>query len=141
MLEPYQFFEARVMGADAVLLIISALSDSELMEFEELAHSLGMDVLVEVHGAQELERALKLKSPLLGINNRDLKTFEVTLQNTIDLLPSIPKSKRIVTESGILEKADVELMRSHDVHAFLVGEAFMKAPIPGLALEQLFSNS
>jgi indole-3-glycerol phosphate synthase len=129
------------MGADAVLLIISALSDSELMEFEELAHSLGMDVLVEVHGAQELERALKLKSPLLGINNRDLKTFEVTLQNTIDLLPSIPKSKRIVTESGILEKADVELMRSHDVHAFLVGEAFMKAPIPGLALEQLFSNS
>jgi indole-3-glycerol phosphate synthase len=111
------------------------------MEFEELAHSLGMDVLVEVHGAQELERALKLKSPLLGINNRDLKTFEVTLQNTIDLLPSIPKSKRIVTESGILEKADVELMRSHDVHAFLVGEAFMKAPIPGLALEQLFSNS
>jgi indole-3-glycerol phosphate synthase len=141
MLEPYQFFEARVMGADAVLLIISALSDSELMEFEELAHSLGMDVLVEVHGPQELERALKLKSPLLGINNRDLKTFEVTLQNTIDLLPSIPKSKRIVTESGILEKADVELMRSHDVHAFLVGEAFMKAPIPGLALEQLFSNS
>jgi indole-3-glycerol phosphate synthase len=141
MLEPYQFFEARVMGADAVLLIISALSDSELMEFEELAHSLGMDVLVEVHGAQELERALKLKSPLLGINNRDLKTFEVTLQNTIDLLPSIPKSKRIVTESGILEKADVELMRSHNVHAFLVGEAFMKAPIPGLALEQLFSNS
>ena len=141
MLEPYQFFEARVMGADAVLLIISALSDSELMEFEELAHSLGMDVLVEVHGAQELERALKLKSPLLGINNRDLKTFEVTLQNTIDLLPSIPKSKRIVTESGLLEKADVELMRSHDVHAFLVGEAFMKAPIPGLALEQLFSNS
>ena len=134
MLEPYQFFEARVMGADAVLLIISALSDSELMEFEELAHSLGMDVLVEVHGAQELERALKLKSPLLGINNRDLKTFEVTLQNTIDLLPSIPKSKRIVTESGILEKADVELMRSHNVHAFLVGEAFMKAPIPGLAL-------
>jgi indole-3-glycerol phosphate synthase len=129
------------MGADAVLLIISALSDSELMEFEELAHSLGMDVLVEVHGPQELERALKLKSPLLGINNRDLKTFEVTLQNTIDLLPSIPKSKRIVTESGILEKADVELMRSHDVHAFLVGEAFMKAPIPGLALEQLFSNS
>jgi indole-3-glycerol phosphate synthase len=124
-----------------VLLIISALSDSELMEFEELAHSLGMDVLVEVHGAQELERALKLKSPLLGINNRDLKTFEVTLQNTIDLLPSIPKSKRIVTESGILEKADVELMRSHNVHAFLVGEAFMKAPIPGLALEQLFSNS
>jgi indole-3-glycerol phosphate synthase len=141
MLEPYQFFEARMMGADAVLLIISALSDSELMEFEELAHSLGMDVLVEVHGAQELERALKLKSPLLGINNRDLKTFEVTLQNTIDLLPSIPKSKRIVTESGILEKTDVELMRSHNVHAFLVGEAFMKAPIPGLALEQLFSNS
>jgi indole-3-glycerol phosphate synthase len=141
MLEPYQFFEARVMGADAVLLIISALSDSELMELEELAHSLGMDVLVEVHGPQELERALKLKSPLLGINNRDLKTFEVTLQNTIDLLSSIPKSKRIVTESGILEKADVELMRSHDVHAFLVGEAFMKAPIPGLALEQLFSNS
>jgi len=138
MVDPYQIFEARAMGADAILLIVSALSDQQLNEFESLAMQLQMDVLVEVHGAAELQRALLLKSPLLGINNRDLKTFEVSLQNTIDLLSDIPKDKRVVTESGILAKKDVEFMREHQVHAFLVGEAFMRAEIPGQALEQLF---
>lgn len=138
MVDPYQIFEARAMGADAILLIVAALSDNQLHEFESIAHELKMDVLVEVHGGDELDRALKLKTPLLGINNRNLRTFEVSLQNTIELLPKIPKNKRIVTESGILQKSDVELMRSHDIHAFLVGEAFMRAPDPGKALAELF---
>lgn len=138
MVDPYQIYEARAMGADAILLIVSALSDQQLNEFESLAMQLEMDVLVEVHGAEELQRALLLKSPLLGINNRDLKTFQVSLQNTIDLLADIPKDKRIVTESGILAKKDVDFMREHQVHAFLVGEAFMRAENPGQALEQLF---
>ena len=138
MVDPYQIIEARAIGADAILLIVAALSDAQLQEFESLAHELKMDVLVEVHGGDELERALKLKTPLLGINNRNLRTFEVSLQNTIELLPNIPKGKRIVTESGILQKSDVELMRSHDIHAFLVGEAFMRAPNPGQALADLF---
>lgn len=138
MVDPYQIYEARAMGADAILLIVSALSDQQLEEFESLAMQLQMDVLVEVHGADELQRALLLKSPLLGINNRDLKTFEVSLQNTIDLLDDIPKEKRIVTESGILAKKDVDFMREHQVHAFLVGEAFMRAENPGQALEALF---
>ena len=99
---------------------------------------LGMDVLVEVHDAEELERALKLNSPLLGINNRNLKTFEVSIQNTVQLLADIPKHKRVVTESGILQQSDVDFLRQHQVHAFLVGEAFMRAPSPGKALEQLF---
>ena len=139
MVDPYQIFEARAMGADAILLIVSALSDQQLEEFESLAMQLHMDILVEVHGAEELQRALLLKSPLLGINNRDLKTFEVSLQNTIDLLADIPKEKRIVTESGILAKKDVDFMREHQVHAFLVGEAFMRAENPGQALEALFA--
>jgi indole-3-glycerol phosphate synthase len=138
MVDPYQIIEARSIGADAILLIVAALSDAQLQEFESLAHELKMDVLVEVHGGDELERALKLKTPLLGINNRNLRTFEVSLQNTIELLPNIPKGKRIVTESGILQKTDVELMRSHDIHAFLVGEAFMRASDPGQALADLF---
>ena len=138
MVDPYQIIEARAIGADAILLIVAALSDAQLQEFESLAHELKMDVLVEVHGGDELERALKLKTPLLGINNRNLRTFEVSLQNTIELLPNIPKGKRIVTESGILQKSDVELMRSHDIHAFLVGEAFMRAQDPGQALSDLF---
>ncbi len=138
MVDPYQIFEARAIGADAILLIVAALSDSQLQEFESVAHELNMDVLVEVHGGDELERALKLKTPLLGINNRNLRTFEVSLQNTIELLPNIPKGKRIVTESGILQKGDVDLMRSHDIHAFLVGEAFMRAADPGKALADLF---
>jgi indole-3-glycerol phosphate synthase len=138
MVDPYQIFEARAMGADAILLIVSALSDAQLSEFEEIAFKLGMDVLVEVHGAQELERALKLQSPLLGINNRDLKTFAVSIQNTIQLLPQVPKNKRVVTESGILQQSDVDFLRQHQVHAFLVGETFMRAPSPGEALAKLF---
>ena len=138
MIDPYQIYEARAMGADAILLIVSALSDQQLQEFEDLAFSLQLDVLVEVHGAQELDRALLLKSSLLGINNRNLKTFEVSLQNTIELLNNIPKDRRIVTESGILAKEDVDYMRSHQIHAFLVGEAFMRAPDPGAALKALF---
>jgi indole-3-glycerol phosphate synthase len=138
MVDPYQIYEARAMGADAILLIVSALSDQQLKEFEDLAIHLQMDVLVEVHGAEELQRALLLKSNLLGINNRDLKTFEVSLQNTIDLLSEIPKEKRIVTESGILAKKDVDFMREHQVDAFLVGEAFMRADNPGQALQDLF---
>lgn len=139
MVDPYQIFEARAMGADAILLIVSALSDTQLKEFESIAHELNMDVLVEVHGPDELDRALQLKTPLLGINNRNLRTFEVSLQNTLDLLKDIPIDKRVVTESGILNKEDVKLMRSHDVHAFLVGEAFMRAKDPGVALAELFS--
>jgi len=138
MVDPYQIFEARSMGADAILLIVSALSDQQLQEFEDLAIQLQMDVLVEVHGAEELQRALLLKSGLLGINNRDLKTFEVSLQNTIDLLADIPHEKRIVTESGILARKDVDFMREHHVDAFLVGEAFMRAENPGQALQDLF---
>jgi indole-3-glycerol phosphate synthase len=138
MIDPYQIFEARAMGADAILLIVAALSDDQLKEFEDIAMKLGMDVLVEVHDGAELKRALKLNSPLLGINNRNLKTFEVSIQNTIDLLDQIPKHKRVVTESGILQQSDVDFLRQHHVHAFLVGEAFMRAPSPGKALEQLF---
>lgn len=140
MVDPYQIFEARAIGADAILLIVAALSDTELAEFEEIAHSLEMDVLVEVHGPEELQRALRLKTPLLGINNRNLRTFEVSLQNTLELLNDIPKDRRVVTESGILQKADVTLMREHNVHAFLVGEAFMRAPNPGAALAELFAS-
>lgn len=139
MVDPYQIFEARAMGADAILLIVSALSDTQLKEFESIAHELMMDVLVEVHGSDELDRALQLKTTLLGINNRNLRTFEVSLQNTLDLLPKIPSTKRVVTESGILSKEDVQKMRAHDVHAFLVGEAFMRASDPGVALAELFS--
>lgn len=139
MVDPYQIFEARAMGADAILLIVSALSDTQLKEFESIAHELDMDVLVEVHGPEELDRALQLKTTLLGINNRNLRTFEVSLQNTLDLLKDIPQDKRVVTESGILSKEDVKLMRSHNVHAFLVGEAFMRAKDPGAALAELFN--
>ena len=138
MIDPYQIFEARAMGADAILLIVAALSDAQLHEFEDVAMQLGMDVLVEVHDAEELDRALQLKSPLLGINNRNLKTFEVSIQNTIGLLKQIPSNKRVVTESGILQQSDVDFLRQHDVHAFLVGEAFMRADSPGQALAQLF---
>jgi indole-3-glycerol phosphate synthase len=138
MIDPYQIFEARAMGADAILLIVAALSDAQLHEFEDVAMQLGMDVLVEVHDAEELDRALQLKSALLGINNRNLKTFEVSIQNTIGLLKQIPSNKRVVTESGILQQSDVDFLRQHDVHAFLVGEAFMRADSPGQALAQLF---
>lgn len=138
LVDPYQVFEARAMGADAILLIVSALSLGQMQEFEAIASGLGMSVLVEVHDAAELELALQLKTPLVGINNRNLRTFEVSLQNTLDLLPRIPAGKLVVTESGILAPADVALMRQNAVHAFLVGEAFMRAPEPGEALAALF---
>ena len=139
MIDPYQVIEARAMGADAILLIAAALDLNHMGELEQCAHDLGMDVLVEVHNAEELTAALQLKTPLLGINNRNLKTFEVTLDTTIDLLSSIGDDKIIVTESGILERADVLRMREHNVNAFLVGEVFMRAPDPGVALAELFA--
>ncbi len=139
MIEAYQIDEARVMGADCILLIVSALDLAQLRDLEAHAHGLGMAVLVEVHDAAELALALQLNTSLLGINNRNLRTFEVSLQNTIDLLSSIPQGKRVVTESGILSAADVARMREVDVHAFLVGETFMRAPEPGEALRDLFA--
>lgn len=138
MIDPYQIAHARALGADCVLLIVAAASLSQLKELESLALELGMDVLVEVHDPAELEIALQLQTPLLGINNRNLRTFETSLQNTIDMLPMIPEGKRVVTESAILSREDVQLMRSHDVQAFLVGERFMRAEEPGLALQELF---
>ncbi len=140
VIDPYQIIVARAMGADCVLLIVAALSPSQLRDMEALAIDLGMDVLVEVHDAAELEVALTLKTPLLGINNRNLRTFETSLQNTIDLLPLIPPGKRVVTESGILTPEDVKLMRSHKVDAFLVGEAFMRAPDPGVELARIMKG-
>jgi indole-3-glycerol phosphate synthase len=131
--------EARAMGADAILLIVAALDDAQLREFEALALALGMAVLVEVHDAAELERALRLSTPLLGINNRNLRTFETTLQTTLSLLPRIPGDRIVVTESGILAPADVARMRAANVNAFLVGEAFMRAPDPGAELARLFA--
>jgi indole-3-glycerol phosphate synthase len=138
MVDEYQIFEARAMGADAILLIAAALTVPQMQAFEQIAYDLHMDVLVEVHNRTELEAALQLKTPLLGINNRNLKTFEVSLQNTFELLPHIPKEKCIVTESGIMATSDVQLMKQHKVHAFLVGEAFMRADDPGLALKTMF---
>jgi indole-3-glycerol phosphate synthase len=139
MVDPYQIVAARAMGADCVLLIVSALTQNQLNEFEACAVELGMDVLVEVHDAKELEMALQMKTSLLGINNRNLRTFETSLQNTIDLLPRIPTGKRVITESGILRPEDVHRMRQHDVHAFLVGEAFMRAADPGEELARLIA--
>jgi indole-3-glycerol phosphate synthase len=138
MVDAYQVYEARAMGADAILLIAACLSDAQMAELEALAHSLHMAVLVEVHDREELLRALRLRTPLLGINNRNLRTFEVSLDTTLSLLADVPKDKLLITESGILSAADVERMRAAGVHAFLVGEAFMRAPEPGLALAELF---
>jgi len=138
-IDPYQIYEARSIGADAILLIVACLELNQMKELELCAQELGLDVLVEVHNAPELEKALELKTPLLGINNRNLKTFEVTLQTTLSLLSMAPKNKILVTESGIMTQADVQLMREHQVNAFLVGEAFMRASDPGLALSELFS--
>jgi indole-3-glycerol phosphate synthase len=140
MVDSYQIYQARAMGADAILLIAAALSLSQMREFEALAHSLKMAVLVEVHDAAELDLALQLATPLIGINNRNLRTFEVSLQNTLALLPRIPQDRIVVTESGIFTQQDVALMRGHDVHAFLVGEAFMRAAEPGVELARLFEN-
>jgi indole-3-glycerol phosphate synthase len=138
-IDPYQIYEARAIGADAILLIVACLELNQMKELEACAHELGLDVLVEVHNAPELEQALELKTQLLGINNRNLKTFEVTLQTTLSLLPMVPKDKILVTESGILGSADVQLMRDKQINAFLVGEAFMRASDPGVALSELFS--
>jgi len=138
MIDPYQVVEARALGADCILLIAAVLDDGQLAELSAEARSLGMDVLVEVHDASELERALKLETPLLGINNRNLHTFEVSLETTLDLLPRIPQDRIVVTESGILNRADVELMEINQVYAFLVGEAFMRAEQPGAELQRLF---
>ena len=139
MIDMYQVYEARSWGADCILLIVAALDHGLMAELEACAHELGMGVLVEAHDADELNAALKLKTALLGINNRNLRTFETSLQTTIDLLPRISPDKLVVTESGILGRDDVQRMRDADVHAFLVGEAFMRAPEPGVELERLFS--
>ena len=139
MVDEYQFYEARAAGADCILLIVAALDLPKLKAFEALAHELGMAVLVEVHDAAELAMALQLKTPLLGINNRNLRTFETTLDTTLGLLASIPPERLVVTESGILGPQDVKRMRDHNVHAFLVGEAFMRAPSPGAELARLFA--
>jgi indole-3-glycerol phosphate synthase len=138
MIDPYQVYQARAWGADCILLIVAALDHGLMAELEACAHALGMSVLVEVHDATELEAALKLKTALLGINNRNLRTFETSLQTTIDFLPRIPADKLVVTESGILGPDDVKRMRDANVHAFLVGEAFMRAADPGLELSRLF---
>jgi indole-3-glycerol phosphate synthase len=139
IVDPYQVAEARAMGADCILLIAACLSLAEMQVLEEQAHHYGMAVLVEVHDGEELDAALQLKTPLLGINNRNLRTFEVTLDTTLGLLARIPDGRIVVTESGILAPADVALMRAHRVQTFLVGEAFMRAPDPGAELARLFA--
>jgi indole-3-glycerol phosphate synthase len=138
LVDLYQVYEARAMGADAILLIVAALDHGLMAELEACAQELGMDVLVEVHDGDELNAALRLNTRLLGINNRNLRTFEVTLDTTLGLLPNIPAERMVVTESGILAPADVKRMRDANVHAFLVGEAFMRAPDPGTELRRLF---
>ena len=136
--DPYQVYEARVLGADCILLIVAALDDGQLVDLSGLAMELGMDVLVEVHDIDELERALQVPVPLVGINNRNLRTFEVSLQTTLDMKEAVPKDRLLVTESGILVPEDVATMRAAGVNAFLVGETFMRAEEPGEALRQLF---
>ena len=139
MIDPYQVYEARAMGADCILLIVAALTLEQMQALEEVAHDLGMAVLVEVHNAEELTLALQLETPLIGINNRNLRTFEVTLQTTLDLLNQLPEDRFVITESGIFTPEDVALMRSHNVHGFLVGEAFMRQDDPGAELARVFA--
>ncbi len=139
MIDEYQVAEAAAMGADAILLIVAALDVKQMQDLEAAARAYNLDVLVEVHDARELDAAMELKTPLLGINNRNLRTFEVTLQTTLDLLPRIPPDRAVITESGILAPADVAKMRAADVHGFLVGEAFMRAENPGSELARLFA--
>jgi len=138
MIDPWQIYESRALGADCVLLIAACLEDGLMAEMEAIAHSLGMAVLVEVHDGAELERALRLKTPLIGINNRDLRSFEVSLETTLALRDAVPPGRLLVTESGIATPADVQRLRAAGVHAFLVGEAFMREDEPGLALARLF---
>ena len=139
MIDAWQVYESRAIGADCILLIAAVLSDAQMAELEAVAHALDMAVLVEVHDGAELERALKLKTPLVGINNRNLRTFETSLDTTLGLLKDVPDDRLLVTESGIATRADVQRLRSAGVHAFLVGETFMRAPEPGLALAELFA--
>ncbi|MGF6791150.1 indole-3-glycerol phosphate synthase TrpC [Paraburkholderia sp. 35.1] len=138
IVDPYQVVEARAMGADAILLIAAALETAEMQDLEALAHSLGLAVLVEVHDSDELKEALTLKTPLIGINNRNLRTFETSLDATLGMLDAIPDDRIVVTESGILSRDDVERMRARNVHTFLVGEAFMRADEPGVELARMF---
>jgi indole-3-glycerol phosphate synthase len=138
VIDAYQIYESRLLGADCILLIVAALDDARLQEFSALATRLDLDVLVEVHDAAELQRALRLNTPLVGINNRDLRNFETRLETTLDLLPAIPADRVVVTESGIHTVDDVDRLRGQGVNAFLVGEAFMRAPDPGLELKKLF---
>ena len=140
LVDAYQVYEARAMGADAILLIAAALDLPTMRDFEAIARSFGLAVLVEVHNGDELDAALQLETPLIGVNNRNLRTFEVSLQTTLDLLPRIPADRIVVTESGILAGADVELMHRHGVGTFLVGEAFMRQAHPGAALAELFGR-
>lgn len=140
MVEPYQIYESRAMGADCVLLITACLDDSQMLELEQVARSLDMAVLVEVHDGAELARALRLKTPLIGVNNRNLRSFEVSLDTTLGLLREVPPDRLLVTESGIATPADVQRLRDAGVQAFLVGEAFMRAAEPGLALAALFGK-
>lgn len=139
VVDGYQIFEARAAGADAILLIVAALADAQLHDYEAIAAALGMPVLVEVHDPMELERALNLETPLIGINNRSLHSFETSLQTTLDLLPQVPSERIVVTESGIVSRSDVMRMQAAGVHAFLVGEALMRAPDPGQELARLFA--
>ena len=139
IVDPYQVYEARAMSADCILLIVACLTDRQLADLNGLAMKLGMDVLIEVHDAEELARALKVPNPMIGINNRNLRTFDVSLQTTLDLLASIADDRLVVTESGIHAPEDVALMREHNVNAFLVGEAFMRADEPGEKLAALFA--
>jgi len=139
MIDVYQVYEARAMGADCILLIAAAIDLAKMRELESVAHKLGMAVLVEVHNGEELDLALQLETPLLGINNRNLRTFDVTLDTTLGLLNRIPQGKIVVTESGIFTSQDVELMRKNNVHTFLVGEAFMRQSDPGLELSKVFA--
>jgi indole-3-glycerol phosphate synthase len=136
--DPYQIVEARAIGADAVLLIVAALNDDQMHELAGTAGEVGLDVLVEVHDRAELERALELETPLIGINNRDLHSFETRLETTLELLPYVPADRLVVTESGIHTAEDIALMRNHQVYGFLVGEAFMRAADPGARLRELF---
>lgn len=140
IIDPWQLYEARIMGADCVLLIVSALSDTELADFNGIAQELNISVLIEVHGEDELERVLPLKNTLLGINNRNLNTFEVSLHHTLSLLSQVPSGRVVITESGIHTRADIETLLEKKVNAFLIGEAFMRQPDPGIALLEMLSS-
>ena len=139
MIDPYQIYETRALGADCILLIVAALDDEKMHELADTATALGLDILVETHNAEELERALKLDTKLIGINNRNLRTFETSLQITLDLKQAVPDDRLIITESGIHTQEDIQLMLDNDIYTFLVGEAFMKADYPGQKMRELFS--